>query len=179
MQRSFTLAMILWLAAIGAAHAQTNSPSAQAPGNAVPTAAATPAAAATPPVPREASLNGTGCSPSNASAGSALAGSACASDPLNVPTSNASASSSSGPVGASSTGSSVGARTSSSMDPEKPVQLPGERSNTSTQAPSTTASAPAASASAASSAPCSLTIQSAAGSSGVAGALGGVSSGGC
>lgn len=73
---------------------------------------------------RGTSLSGTGCSPSNTSAGSALAGSACAFDPLNLPTSNASASD---PVGASSTGSAVGARTRSSVDPEIPVRVPTRR----------------------------------------------------
>lgn len=77
---------------------------------------------------RGTSLSGTGCSPSNTSAGSALAGPACAFDPLNLPTSNASASSSPDPpVGASSTGSAVGARTRSSVDPEIPVRVPTRR----------------------------------------------------
>ena len=184
MQRLFAFAMILWFIAIGAVHAQTSLLSAPAPDNAVPTAAATPAPGAPPtrapqPVSGGTSLNGNGCSPSGTSTGGAAAGSACASDPLNVPTSNASASVSPGSVGASSAGSAVGARPPSSVDPEIPVQLPGERPNTSTQAPNTTASAPTESVPAAASAPCSVTMQSAGGSSGVAGVLGGVSSGGC
>ena len=112
-QRSFALAMILGLAAIGATHAQTNSPS-----------ACRSHRRCTSFGSRGTSLSGTGCSPSNTSAGSALAGSACAFNPLNLPTSNASASD---PVGASSTGSAVGARTRSSVDPEIPVRVPTRR----------------------------------------------------
>jgi hypothetical protein len=184
MQRLFAFAMILWFAAVGVVRAQTVPAAASAPDDAVPAAAATPAPATLPAsapqsVPGGTSLHGNGCSPSPTSTGGAAAGYPCGSDPLSVPASNASAALSPGPVGASSTGSAVGARTPSSVDPEMPVQLPGERPGTSTQAPNTTASAQTASASAASSAPCSVTIQSATGASGVAGALGGVSSGGC
>lgn len=154
MHRILASAMILWLAAVGAANAQmdpaqtnpaqTNPQAAPAPENTVP---ATPSATTLQSVP--------------------------ASDPLSVPTSTV-PTTFAVPAPGSSSGSGFGISAPASVNPQTAVQLPGEARNSSTQAPNTTASAPAASSNPP---PCSATIPTTTGGASVGGLFGGGASG--
>jgi hypothetical protein len=172
MQRLFAPAVILWLAAFGAAQAQTSSSVTPMPGSTTTsgTAAGTTApgssasttgpTVANQPIPGGPSLNDT------------------PSDPLNVPASTIPTTL---PVpqpnsaNGESTGSTVGISASPSVNPQRAAQLPGEGANASTQAPNTTAaSAP----SVASSTPCTSSVPTTEGAS-MSDVFGGTSGGGC
>ena len=120
MQRMFASAMILWLAAFGAANAQTD-PAQMNPGQTNPAQANPQAAPATentvPAAPSATTLR-----------------SVPASDPLSVPTSTV-PTTFAVPAPGSASGSTSGISASASVNPQTAVQLPGEARNSSTQAP--------------------------------------------
>jgi hypothetical protein len=163
MQRLFAPAVILWLAAFGAANAQTS-----------PTVTPTPNSTTGTSVPNSAA-SATGSTVAN----QPVAGTNLNSDPLNVPASTVPTAfplpQATSASGGTSTGSTVGMSASPSTNPQTPKQLPGEVSNNSTQAPHTTAAAPAMSASP----PCSAAVPTTAGASSETGLFGGASAGGC
>ena len=204
MERMFTLIMILWLAALDVAHAQVSSqvgsqvsPRASsqldsqlssqvssqvnsqaspqvspAPGTPVPPASVTPGA-------MQASPGGTGltqtlCSTSGTSIIGAAPAQDCATDPLNVPSSNVTGPSAIAPAGAA-TGSTGGISPTASINPQIARQLPGEAANTATQAPATTASQPGPS----STTLCSPAIPATTGVSSPGSLFGAMSSSGC
>jgi hypothetical protein len=179
MQRLFAPAVILWLAAFGAAQAQT-SPTVTS----TPDSTTTNGATTFNGTPASTSVPGTGagqtpCATSGPPAGAAGAG--CGSDPLNVPTSTMrttfpipqpdSAS------GEGTSGSTVGIGASASVDPQRAAQLPGEGSNASTQTPNTTAASPSSAVSG--SVPCTTSIPTTEGGEGMTGVFGGASGSGC
>jgi hypothetical protein len=179
MQRLFIFAMALWLAGFGAAQAQTSSqatsqaqvgqPTQQA-GVAPTTIAPLPPATTAGATQNESAATQPGLPASSASAASDT-------DPLSVPTSTTSTS------GGATTGTATAGTMSAPavVNPQRAVQLPGEGTNTSTQAPTTSASAASGGAAAgtSSNAACSTAIPTTTGASGGGGLFGAGSIGGC
>src|ERR1700753_2415485 len=187
MQRMIAPAIILWLAAFGAAEAPTSTsqmpgttPTGTASGTTAPgsLASVTGPTVANSPTSGGTSLNDTPCSSTSQPAGGT--GSGCGSDPLNVPSRtipttvpvpqpNAANSD-------STSGTTVGVSASPSSNPQTPKQLPGEASSNSTQAANTTAaSAPVASGSQ----PCPASVPTSQGGASMTGVFGGASASGC
>lgn len=188
MERTFIFVMVLWLGALGAAHAQVGpqvnpQDGSQASSQSGPeTSTAAPPASATPGA-TQASPGGTGltqvpCSTLSTSIGGVAQAFGCAADPLNVPASNVSsppAISPTGPAAGAATGSTAGISAPPSINPQIARQLPGEASNTPTQGPVTTGSQPAAP----STTLCSPSIPSTAGVSSAGSLVGAISPSGC
>src|SRR6201996_2642073 len=184
MQRMIAPAIILWLAAFGAAQAQTSTsqmPGTTTTGTATGTTAPGSSASVTgpnvanQPTSGGTSLNDTPCSSTSQPAGGT--GTGCGSDPLNVPARTIPTTVPiPQPGSASSDGSTVGMSASPSVNPQRATQLPGEGSNTSTQTANTSASsAPAASGSQ----PCPSSVPTSEGGANMTGVFGGASGGSC
>jgi hypothetical protein len=177
MQRMFIFAMAMWLGSLAAANAQTaTQPSAPRIGQPLPQAgvAATAMDNSSSLLMSQQSAS-TGATSSLDTTSSAI--SATASDPLGVPTSTL-------PSGQATTGSvAIGAiSASSTINPQRAVQLPGEAANNSTQAPTTSATASSGGAAAGTSsnnAACSTAIPTTTGELSVGGLFSAGSPGGC
>jgi hypothetical protein len=170
MQRLFIFAMALWLAGFGTALAQTSSratsqaqvgqPTQQA-GVAPTTIAPLPPATTAGATQNQSAATQPGLPASSASAASAT-------DPLSVPTSTTSGTATAGAMSAPAF-----------VNPQRAVQLSGEGTNTSTQAPTASAASGGAGVGTSSNAACSTAIPTTTGASGGGGLFGAGSVGGC
>jgi hypothetical protein len=196
MQRLFVPAVILWLAAFGAAQAQTqaqNGPTVTSTPDSTTTNGATtfngtPASTSPKSV---APATGTAASQAVPATGlgqpcptpglpTGVTSVGCGSDPLSVPTSTVRTTfpvPQSGSVSSESPSeATIGRNASASVNPQRATQLPGEGSNASTQAPNTTAASAAA---VSGSVPCTSSVPTTQGGASMNGVFGGGAASGC